>query len=128
MSPRKTPLLPIANYVFYLHNKITSRTIRISGTLIVIKELSHYTLQRKSHLCIPFLGIARPQTKFPYSCVCERFIYSKDRFTYFPAAEQTDDHGNRSQTHTCGNGTEAPQFLSGNTCFELLVLCLCSVG
>ncbi len=39
MSPRKTPLLPLANYVLYLHKKITSRTIRISGTLIVIKEL-----------------------------------------------------------------------------------------
>jgi hypothetical protein len=24
---------------------------------------------------IPFLGIARPQPKFPHSCVCERFIY-----------------------------------------------------
>ncbi len=32
------------------------------------------TLQRKSHLCILFLGIARPQSKFPHSCVCERFI------------------------------------------------------
>ncbi len=31
-------------------------------------------LQRKSHLCIPFLGIARPQPQFPHSCVCERFI------------------------------------------------------
>jgi hypothetical protein len=33
-----------------------------------------YTLQRKSHLCIPFLGIARPQPQFPHSFVCERFI------------------------------------------------------
>ncbi len=32
------------------------------------------TLQRKSHLCISFMGIARPQSKFPHSCVCERFI------------------------------------------------------
>ncbi len=31
-------------------------------------------LQRISHLCIPFLGIARPQPEFPHSCVCERFI------------------------------------------------------
>jgi hypothetical protein len=45
------------------------------------------TLQRKSHLCIPFLGIARTQSQFPHSCVCERFIYSQDRSTYFPAAE-----------------------------------------
>jgi hypothetical protein len=28
-----------------------------------------YTLQRKSHICIPFLGIAPPQSQFPHSCV-----------------------------------------------------------
>ncbi len=31
-------------------------------------------LRRKSHLCIPFLGIAWPQPQFPHSFVCERFI------------------------------------------------------
>ncbi len=31
-------------------------------------------LQGKTHLCIPFLGIARPQSQFPHSCVCEGFI------------------------------------------------------
>jgi hypothetical protein len=30
-------------------------------------------LQRKSHLFIPFLGIARLQFQFPHSCVCERY-------------------------------------------------------
>ncbi len=45
------------------------------------------TLQRKSHLGIPKKGIARPQSQFPHSCVCERFIYSQDQSTYFPAAE-----------------------------------------
>ncbi len=45
------------------------------------------TLQGKSHLCIPFLVILRPQSQFPHSCVCERFIYSQDLSTYFPAAE-----------------------------------------
>ncbi len=39
-------------------------------------------LQWKSQLCIPFLGIARPQSQFPHSCVCERFLYSQDRSTY----------------------------------------------
>ncbi len=34
-------------------------------------ELS--ALQGISYLCIPFLGIARPQSQFPHSCVCERF-------------------------------------------------------
>ncbi len=50
-----------------------------------------YTLQRKSDLCIPFLGIARPESQFPYSCVCERFIYSKDWSTYVPAANRQTD-------------------------------------
>ncbi len=27
------------------------------------------------------------QSQFPHFCVCERFIYSQDRSTYFPAAE-----------------------------------------
>ncbi len=34
-----------------------------------------YTLHRKSHLCIPFLGIARPPSQFPHLCVCELFIF-----------------------------------------------------
>ncbi len=34
-----------------------------------------------------FSGIARPQSRFPHLFVCQRFIYSKDRSTYFPAAE-----------------------------------------
>ncbi len=45
------------------------------------------TLQGKSHICIPFLGIPRPQSQFPHSCVCERFIYPQDWSTYFLAAE-----------------------------------------
>ena len=45
------------------------------------------TLQRKSHLCIPRKGIVQPQSQFPHSCVCEQFINSQDRSTYFPTAE-----------------------------------------
>ncbi len=58
------------------------------------------------------LGLS-PKSQFPHSC-CERLIYSQDRSTYFPAAEQADrswEHINRSQTHKCGIGTEAAQFL-----------------
>jgi hypothetical protein len=66
--------------------------IKNAGTqLQIVIERQEYlekpTLQRKSNLCIPFLGIAQPQSQFPHSCVCERFIYSQDRSTYFPAAE-----------------------------------------
>ncbi len=33
------------------------------------------TLQRKSHLCIPFLGIARPQSQFPHIHVSVIYIF-----------------------------------------------------
>ncbi len=55
--------------------------------IITYSQSDWYSLQVKSHLCIPFLGIAGPQSQFPHSCVCERFIYSQDWSTYFPAAE-----------------------------------------
>ncbi len=90
--------------------------------------LCYRALQRKSHLCIPFLGIARPQSQFPHSCVCERFIYSQDRPTYIlPAAERQINRGNIKIAHRHMNvevGTVAAQFLSGNTCLEFSVLCL----
>ncbi len=59
------------------------------------------TLQGKSHLCIPFLGNARPQSRFPHSCVCERFIYSQDRSLQQngrPILEMTEP-GNTSISH-----------------------------
>jgi hypothetical protein len=51
-----------------------------------------------------------------HSCVCERFIYSHDRSTYFSAAEYADrswEYINRTQKHefTVGIGTVAAQFL-----------------
>jgi len=48
---------------------------------------SDFTLQRKSHLCIPRKGIARLRSQFPHSCVCKQFLYSQDLSTYFPAVE-----------------------------------------
>jgi hypothetical protein len=54
-----------------------------------------------------FLGIARPQSQFSHSCVCERFIYSQDRSTFFLQQNRQTVHWNmcinRSQTHECGN-------------------------
>ncbi len=75
------------------------------------------TLQRQFCLYIPFLGIARPQPQFsysPYSCVCERFIYSQDRSTYFLQQKRQTHRGYilyciiRSQTHECGNWDWGP--------------------
>jgi hypothetical protein len=91
------------------------------GTLCIQKKLYLYshtntvthtcqhraasTLQRKSYLCISFLGITRPQSQFPHSCVCERFIYSKDRSTYFLQHNRQIDGGNNKIAHRqkCGN-------------------------
>ncbi len=39
-----------------------------------LAPLASTILQGKAHLCIPFLGIARPQSQFQHSCVCERLI------------------------------------------------------
>ncbi len=47
-----------------------------------------------------------PISQFLQSCVCERFIYSHDRSTYFPAAEYADrswEHINRTQKYECWN-------------------------
>ncbi len=71
-------------------------------------RFSWSTLQRKSHLCIPwpFLGIARLQSQFSHSCVCERSIYSQDRSTYLAAVKQIDrswKYINLSQTYESMN-------------------------
>jgi hypothetical protein len=56
--------------------------------LIAIPPLHNVisTLQGKSHLCIPFLGIARPQSQFPHSCVSERFIVFPGLVHIFPCS------------------------------------------
>ncbi len=51
------------------------------------------TLQRKSHLSIPFLGIVRPQSRFPHSCVYERFSIFP-YFTYFLQQNRQTDPRN----------------------------------
>ncbi len=43
------------------------------NSFVMLTPITLATLQGKSHLCIPFLGIAGPQSQFPHSCVCERF-------------------------------------------------------
>jgi hypothetical protein len=72
---------------------------------------------RNPTLCILFLGIARPQSQFPHSCVYEGFKYSQDRSTYFLAAEYSRIGRSmvgiyKSLTaHECGIGTVSVQFL-----------------
>ncbi len=88
-----------------------------------------YTLKRKSHFYIPFMGIARTPSRFPHSCVCERFIYSQDRLTFLQQnADRSWEYISRSQTHECGNWDcgRACNSFSGNICFKFSVLVLCS--
>ncbi len=71
--------------------KYTSFFVYLSGHFSCV---SPYALLRKSHLCISFLGIARPQSQFPHLCVCERFMYSQDRSTYLLQQNRRINHGN----------------------------------
>ncbi len=75
--------------------------------LFILWQSHSYTLQRKSHLCVPRKGLARPQSQFPHSCVCERFIFpglihifSCRRICKLIVGIYCINH---SQTHECGN-------------------------
>jgi hypothetical protein len=83
-------------------------------------------------LCIPFLRIARPQPQFPHSCVCERFIYSQDRSTYFLQQKRQTHRGNipgnsLTDTGMWKLGLRPRYSFSGNICFKFSAFCLCSV-
>ncbi len=57
----------------YLHGTNTLICIILYSIIHIrtlIHMLLHCTLQRKSHLYITFLGIARPHSQFSHSCVC----------------------------------------------------------
>ncbi len=56
-------------------------------------------LSRNFDLCNPRKETDWPQSQFQGSCVCERFIYSHDRSTCFPAAEYADGLGTYSIPH-----------------------------
>ncbi len=49
---------------------------------------------RKFKTHIPRKGTEQPQSQFPHSCVCERFIYSHDRSAYSAAGNMWTDPGN----------------------------------
>ncbi len=64
-----------------------------------------------SDLCVPEMnlpGLIISKTNlmfclpFPHTCICERYIYSKDRSTYF-VADRSWENINRSEIHECRN-------------------------
>ncbi len=55
---------------------------------------------------LPEKELRAPQSQFPHSCLCERFIYSQDLSAYSAAGKYVDrswEYINRSQTHESGN-------------------------
>jgi len=81
------------------------------------------TLQRKSHLSIP---CAASVPIFKFTCVCERFIHSQDRSTYFLQQNRQIDQGNihlysinRSQTYEFGIEIIAAQVLFSEYLFRI---------
>jgi hypothetical protein len=84
-NPKK-PTLSLRSYLLFYH-PLHSRVVNIVG----------YTATKIPFMyCISSKGTAYPQSQFPHSCVCEQFIYSQDRSTYFPATEY-------SRRTDCGN-------------------------
>ncbi len=92
-------LLHLADKLQHLHlTQVLCKTTLYASTA--------KTQYRKFKTNIPRKGIAQPQSQFPHSCVCERFIYFHDWSTYSAAGKYVDwswEYINRWQTHDCGN-------------------------
>ncbi len=91
------------------------------------------TLQRKSPLCIPFLGIARPQPQFQHSCVCERrfiHIYSPGIGLHISSSRIGRPIVGiyKSLARMWKLGLRSRYSFSRIICFEISVFCLCSAG
>ncbi len=85
------------------------------------------TLQRKSQLCIPFLGIAQSQSQYSHSCVCERFISIGSHICSRIGRSIVGIYKSLTVTWMWKVGLWPRNSFSGNICFEFPVLCLCSV-
>ncbi len=75
-------------------------------TIILWRTCTAKTQHGKFETNISRKGIGRPQSHFPHSCVCDRFIYSNDRSAYSAVGKYVDrsfEYIIRSQKHECGN-------------------------
>ncbi len=91
---RKEPSRQLVNgYLEHLHMSLQQYCIYLGW-------ISNSTLQRTNtgnwKQIFPKKKIARPQSQFSHSCVCERFtrMYSQHRSAYFAAGNMWPDPGN----------------------------------
>ncbi len=82
-SLAETPQLPSPHLGSYIYMSAIDFKSQMASNARTLCRTLWYALRGKSHVCIPFLGMARPQSKFPHSCVCERLIFSQYRSAYF---------------------------------------------
>ncbi len=122
---------------FHLRNRLSIVLLQVFVIEALVSSDTIHAYQwlhcnENPHLCIPRKGIARPQSQFPHSCVCEQWVYSQDRSTYFPVANWQTDCGNIHKSLTdrwiLKLGLRPRNYFSGTICFEFSVLCLCSVS
>ncbi len=116
--------------LFYLrHKEALIVLMPLKSWLLCIKCIYHTATK------IPFMYSQKrncaAQYQFPHSCICERFIYSQNRSTYFPAAKYIGRpivgiYKSLAETWMWKLGLTACNSFSGNICFEFLVLCLFS--
>jgi hypothetical protein len=100
--------IPNSGPAFKPHCAISSALTAVPSiaSAVPISSLCPYTAKKFRFMYSQKMICALPQSQFPHSCVCERFIYSQDRSTYFFAAEYADRSGeyiNRTQKHECKN-------------------------
>ncbi len=90
-----------------------------------------WTLQRISHLCIPRKGIARPQSQFQHSCVCERFFIIPGSVHIFSCSRIgrpiVGIHKSLTDTWMWNLRLRPRNFFSRNICFKFSVFSLCRV-
>jgi hypothetical protein len=97
VSSQNLKMQTLSEYLFRIFGTVSLQCLKLGSEngIVFVSECSLFTLciipqstlKLKSHLCVPRKGTAWPQSQFLHSCVCARFIYSRDRSTFFPTAE-----------------------------------------
>ncbi len=106
--------------------RVTSKTILLVYCIL----LTARNQCRKFETNITGKGIARPQSQFPHSCVCKRFIYPHNRSAYSSAGNMWTDPGNIYIAHRymivviVEIGTEAAQFPEQESLNEIFIAVL----